>query len=162
MRTLIFGYGNLDRQDDGVAWHVLKKVKTLLNEANPDMIDDVIDTDADSSIVFQLQLIPELAEEISRFDRICFVDAHTGAVPNDINVEPLQALFQHSPLTHHLTASSLLSIVHTVYKKEPESILVSVRGYEFGFSQFLSERTAALAENAAEMIYNWYNASIPE
>jgi hydrogenase maturation protease len=161
LRTLIFGYGNLDRQDDGVAWHVLKKLKSLLQETSPDEIDEFFDSFSDPSIVFQLQLTPELAEEISRFDRVCFVDAHTGAVPNDVNIEPVKASFQHSPLTHHLTANSLLSIIQTIYKKEPEAIMVSVRGYEFGFSQLLSEKTALLAENAAEMIYNWYIGSIP-
>lgn len=155
MSTLIFGYGNYDRQDDGVAWHVLKDVRQRLNIPDPDKIADEIESEDDIAFVFQLQLTPELAEEISRFERVCFVDAHTGSIPDEVHVENITPLFQHSPLTHHLTPNSLLSIIEVIYNKAPESILVSIRGYEFQFSQTLSNRTAPLVPQASSIIYNW-------
>ena len=30
MDALVIGYGNIDRQDDGVAWHVLREVASRL------------------------------------------------------------------------------------------------------------------------------------
>lgn len=155
-RTLIIGYGNFDRQDDGVAWHVLAGVARRLGRAAPASPDEDFPLSAESpDFRFELQLTPELAEEVAQYDRVCFVDAHTGAVPNDVNVEELTSEFQSSPFTHHLTASTLLSFAETLYGAQPEAILVSVRGYEFGFARALSERAALLAEEAAERIAAW-------
>ncbi len=155
MRILILGYGNQDRQDDGVAWHILTDIKKKLGLPDPLEIDETFDSKDNLVFVFQLQLMPEIAEEISSFDRICFLDAHTGAVLEDVHVEPLAPLYQHSPLTHHLTANSLLSIIQMVTQKNPEAILVSVRGWEFGYSRDLSPRTSSLVPRASEIVLNW-------
>jgi len=109
--------------------------------------------------VFELQLTPELAETIAQYERVCFVDAHTGAVPNGMNMVEIAAEFQASPLTHHLTAQSLLTFAQTLYNARPEAILVSVRGYQFGFERTLSSLTARLAEEAAEKIVAWLKTS---
>lgn len=155
LRTLILGYGNQDRQDDGVAWHIMADLRKRLGYSDPQLIDENFDSTDDLVFVFQLQLTPELADDISRFDRICFLDAHTGAVPEDVNFEKLSPIYQHSPLTHHLTASSLLSILQTVYKRTPEAILISVKGLEFGYSTVLSPFTQNLVSKASEMVLDW-------
>jgi len=115
LRTLIFGYGNYDRQDDGAAWHVISLLRKALSIPDHETIDDDFISDDDLIFVFQLQLTPELAESVAQFDRVCFIDAHTGAVPEDVHYEVLHPSYQHSPLTHHLTPSSLLSIIQTIY-----------------------------------------------
>ena len=156
MRTLIFGYGNADRQDDGVAWHILKELITRNNLAPVEDADiDIHDEIHNVDYGFQLQLTPEMADDLKKYDRVCFVDAHTGAVPEEIQVDQVTAIFQKSALTHHLTPASLLSITETIYHKVPQTILVSVRGYEFGFSQSLSAATASLTRQAADIIMNW-------
>jgi hydrogenase maturation protease len=156
LKTLIFGYGNPDRQDDGVAWHVLRKIMQhyglpVSNELDVDYHDQQRQMDYE----FQLQLVPEIADDIDKYDRVCFIDAHTGAVPEEVHFERVSASFQKSPFTHHLTAASLLSIADTLHHKVPETILVSVRGYEFGFSQSLSASTSALTRQAADIIITW-------
>lgn len=157
MRTLLLGYGNRDRQDDGIAWHLLADVRKRLGFDIPYQIDETFESQDSLVFVFQLQLMPEMAEEISPFDRICFLDAHTGSIPEDIHYEHLSATYQHSPLTHHLTANSLLSILQTVYNKSPEAILVSVKGSEFGYSPELSNETASLVTKATEIVIDWIN-----
>jgi hydrogenase maturation protease len=159
LRTLIFGYGNLDRQDDGVAWHILSTLKKSLNLPFPEVIDEDFDSIEDSLLVFQLQLTPEQAESIANFDRVCFIDAHTGAIPEDVRFDQIVPNFQHSPLTHHLTPNSLLSIIQTIYNKDIEAVLLSVRGYEFEFSQDLSERTKKLVPRAVKLIREWLDQS---
>lgn len=155
MRTLIFGYGNLDRQDDGVAWHILSMLKHALALPDPEFVDDEVNGEPELATLFQLQLTPELAETVAGFDRVCFIDAHTGAVPEQVHSEVLSPSFQHSPLTHHLTPQSLLSIIQTLYQKEIDALLISVRGYEFEFSQKLSIRTQQLVPLAVTDIIEW-------
>jgi hydrogenase maturation protease len=155
-RTFILGYGNFDRQDDGVAWHVLAEVARRLGCAIPLSPEEEFPANEGApDFTFELQLTPELAETIAQYERVCFVDAHTGAVPHDVNVSAIAAEFQASPLTHHLTPQSLLTFAQTLYHARPEAILVSVRGYQFGFERELSPLTAELAQDAAEKIVEW-------
>jgi hydrogenase maturation protease len=155
-RTLIVGYGNFDRQDDGVAWHVLVEVARRLGCAVPfSPEEEFLPNDGKPDFIFELQLTPELAETIAQYERVCFVDAHTGAVPHDVNVSAIAAEFQASPLTHHLTPQALLTFAQTLYSARPEAILVSVRGYQFGFDRTLSPLTAQLAREAAEVVVKW-------
>ena len=102
-----------------------------------------------------MQLTPELAETVAQYERMCFVDAPTGPVPHAVNVSEIAAEFQASPLTHHLTPQSLLTFAQTLYDARPDAILVSVRGYQFGFERTLSPLTAELAQQAAEAIVKW-------
>jgi hydrogenase maturation protease len=158
MTGLVFGFGNLGRQDDGVAWHVLSKLMTIYGIEAPDSIDiDVFSENKKLHFLFQLQLLPELADELDRYDYAIFIDAHTGAIPNDINIEKVVSDFQSSPLTHHLTANSLFAIARQLNRNTPQAILVSIRGYEFEFSQQLSQRTKKLIPLAVERIINWIN-----
>lgn len=157
MKTLIFGYGNLDRQDDGVAWHVIVQLRKLLEISQPEEVDQDFGSDSDLVFVYQLQLTPEISSELVEFDRVCFIDAHAGTIPEDIQFRKLLPEFQHSPLTHHLTPESLLAITSAVYQHIPQTILVTIRGFEFQFTQNLSEITRSLVPQAANIILDWMN-----
>ena len=81
MKTLILGYGNQSRRDDGVGWFVLEQLAAL----------GLPGVELETSH----QLEVEASETISRFDAVIFVDA---AIP-----EALEAI-QHSVScdhTHH-------------------------------------------------------------
>lgn len=158
MTILVLGYGNLDRQDDGAAWHVLSQLMQEFGLTRPTSIDvDEYLKEKDIHFLFQLQLLPELAYDLDRYDYAVLIDAHTGAIPNEVNLEEVSPDFQASPLTHHLTANSLLSIAQQIHSKYPRSILVSVRGYQFTFSQQLSSKTAELVPIAVAKILKWMN-----
>jgi hydrogenase maturation protease len=154
--TLIVGYGNPDREDDGVAWHILLGIANKFNISTPAQLYDGFFPEGRSlDFWLNLQLTPEMAEEMTFYQRICFVDAHTGAVPNDINWQPVISRFQNSPLTHHLTPDSLISLLEHAYHHKPEAVLVSIRGFSFRFSPDLSPQTKNLSELAVEKIINW-------
>jgi len=161
IRTLILGYGNVDREDDGVAYHVLAGIAGRLGENALADFEETLEHQGDSvDLLFVLQLTPELAERVAEYERVCFIDAHTGAVPEEVQVVPVRQEFQTSPFTHHMTPQTLLSFARSLYGKEPEALLVSVRGYSFGFSQTLSPRTAELAAQAIERIWGWLSAPV--
>jgi hydrogenase maturation protease len=161
-KTLILGYGNPDRQDDGVAWAILKDVAARLKITPPSIFDTLVTSqDGDLTLAVALQLLPEMAELVAQHERVCFVDAHTGRVPEDLSVQDLGAEFQKSPFTHHLTPQTCLSLSKTLYGKTPAAELVSVRGYEFGFSNDLSARTSMLAHQAVNHIVGWLEERTP-
>jgi len=154
-QKLVIGYGNPDRQDDGVAWHVLHALAIRLNLPAPDSYEDEFPSNDRLDFSFTLQLTPEMAEQIAPYERVCFVDAHTGSIASEVQLVPVESQFQHSPFTHHLTAQSLLSMCQSLYGNTPQAVMLSVRGYQFEFERELSTETATLVPEAVELILGW-------
>ncbi len=155
--TLILGYGNPDREDDGVAWHIQRALALKLGLPAPASYEDEFTLNDRLDFAFYLQLTPEMAEEIVAYDRVCFVDAHMGDIPQPVRMIPVESKFQHSPFTHHLTAQSLVSMCENLYGKRPDAALLSVRGYHFEFSRELSPQTDTLVPQAVDLIVDWLN-----
>ncbi len=156
-KLLIIGYGNPDREDDGVAWHILRALTIKLGLSSTESYDHEFPEFALIDFAFHLQLTPEMAEDISAYEYVCFVDAHTGNIPEPVRLIRVESEFQHSPFTHHLTPQSLLSMCETIYGKKPDAALLSVIGHRFLFSRQLSEETAELVPQAVDLIWDWMN-----
>lgn len=154
-RFLLIGYGNPDRQDDGIAWHILQAVAVKLGLPAALTYEDEFPVNNQLDFTFCLQLTPEMAEELSGYEYVCFVDAHTGDIPDPVRMIEVKSEFQRSPFTHHLSAQSLLSMCETIYAKKPEARLLSVRGYQFGFTRELSTQSKALLPEALQMLEEW-------
>ena len=154
-QLLLLGYGNPDREDDGVAWHILRALTIKLGLEAPESYEDEFPEFDRIDFSFQLQLTPEMAEDIRAYPYVCFVDAHTGNIPEPVRLIDVESEFQASPFTHHLTPQSLLSMCETLYEEKPEAALVSVLGHRFLFTRQLSEETARLVPEAVERIWNW-------
>ena len=157
-RALLIGYGNPDREDDGVAWHILRALALKLGLPAPISYEDEFPQNAQVDFAFYLQLTPEMAEEIAAYEYVCFVDAHTGNIPVPVRLIDVESDFQRSPFTHHLTPQSLISICETLYASKPDAVLLSVRGYQVLFSRQLSEETLALVPQAVDLIWDWLSA----
>jgi hydrogenase maturation protease len=157
-KLLITGYGNPDREDDGVAWHILRALALKLGLSSPESYEDEFPEFARIDFAFHLQLTPEMAEDISAYEYVCFVDAHTGNIPEPVRLTDVESEFQASPFTHHLTPQSLLSMCETIYEKKPDTALLSVLGHRFLFSRQLSEETAKLVPQAVDLIWDWMSA----
>ncbi|MCZ2127380.1 MAG: hypothetical protein LC099_06350 [Anaerolineales bacterium] len=157
-KFLFLGYGNPDREDDGVAWHILRELTVKLGLPAPTSYDDDFPSTPNADFAFHLQLTPEMAEDVAEYEHVCFADAHTGNIAEEVRLIEIDSDFQKSPFTHHLTPQSLLSICETLYRRKPDSALLSVRGYQFLFSRELSPQTAALAPQAVESAWAWMKA----
>jgi len=154
-KLLLIGYGNPDREDDGVAWHILRALTVKLGLPVPESYEDEFPESESIDFAFYLQLTPEMAEDISEYEYVCFIDAHTGSIPEPVRLIQVESEFQASPFTHHLTPQSLLSMCETIYGTKPEAALLSVLGYRFLFTRELSEETAALVPQAVDLIWAW-------
>ena len=153
---LVIGFGNIDRQDDGVAWHVLSQLADRLGRPHPaEIMEGLEDLSASPALLFVLQLTPELAEIVARYDGVCFVDAHTGSVEKEIQLIQIEGQFQNSPLTHHMTPQTVLDLADTLYGRLPAGFLLSILGYQFGFSTQMSPETEQLAGQAAGLLWDW-------
>ena len=157
--VLVIGYGNPDREDDGVAWHVLKALSDHFGSPIEETDGGVFDQTHQPQLIFALQLTPEMAESVAGYDRVCFVDAHTGAYAQEVRAVPVEPAYQTSPFTHHLTPETCLSLAGSLYGHVPPALVVSVRGYHFGYHNKLSGQTAPLVPLAAEKIIAWLESA---
>lgn len=154
-KVLFVGYGNPDRQDDGVAWHILCAIASQMGMQPPGSYEADFPDNDKLDFSFCLQLTPEMAEEIVNYERVCFIDAHTGNIPVPVRMIEVHSEFQHSPFTHHLTPQSLVSMCEGIYGRKPDAALLSVRGYKFGFSSDLSPETRELVPEAVKYAIDW-------
>ncbi|HHY87900.1 MAG TPA: hypothetical protein GYA06_03125 [Chloroflexi bacterium] len=156
-RKLLIGIGNPDREDDGVAWVLMDHLAARLDPGGTGLRDESerVFEDGRLHLLFDLQIMPEMAELIAGFDQVCFVDAHTGSQPEDLYCLELQPQFQTSPLTHHMTPETCLFLVDSLFGRQPQAWLMAVRGFSFNFTRSLSPRTEALARQAEEMLWDW-------
>ncbi len=162
MKTLIVGYGNADRQDDGVAWHVLSEIARALGRAVPGAPEDGFFPEGkEIDLWYVLQLAPEMSEDFANYERICFVDAHTGNIAEEIRLQPVEISPAASAFTHHLTPAACLALTQAIYGKTPAAELLSVRGYQFGFARDLSPETEALAKKAVAVLQQWLERGTP-
>lgn len=157
-KLLLLGYGNPDREDDGVAWHILRALTVELGLSAPDSYEDEFPESAQIDFAFHLQLTPEMAEDVASYPYVCFIDAHTGNIPEAVRLIDVESEFQNSPFTHHLTPQSLISMCETIYGKKPNAVLLSVLGHRFLFTRELSPETATLVPHAVELIWDWMKA----
>lgn len=153
MKTLIIGYGNPYRRDDGVGFHVINAVATRLGRPPLPLDEDGLDAlGEDVDLVCLPQLLPELAEKLGAYDQVIFVDAHTGAYAEDLRCVAVEPLYTPSAFTHHMTPETLLGLALAFTGEAPPAHLFSVRGHDFDFGVGLSAETEPLAAEAVERI----------
>jgi hydrogenase maturation protease len=152
-KTIIIGYGNIDRADDGAAFAVINELRRQLGvrilEEGYTGLDD-LNNNSDS--IFIPQLIPEIMEMVTGYDKIVFVDAHVSSDMEDLNCTPVLPEYSSSSFTHHMKPSLLIAYLKAMYQCEPEAHLVSVRGYEFDFRRTLSCQVQAAVRPAVDII----------
>lgn len=152
-RTLVIGFGNLDRGDDGAAFHIVNHLRQGLGLRPLEEDETGLGSlGGEMDAVFLRQLLPEHAVEASGYDRLVLVDAHVTAEHRDIvcaRVNPEQRL---PVIGHILPPSTFLWLAQTFSGKPIEAYAVSVRGRSFEMADGLSEATAALIPAAADTV----------
>ncbi len=153
-RTLVAGFGNLYRRDDGVARFVINALLERLGRTPLDSLDDGFEALAYAvDVVVLHQLVPELAETAKDYDLIIFVDAHVATGGQEALREERLAVVYRTPFVYHQThPSTILALTQQMYGTAPDAVLLSIVGYDFDFGEGLSPATAALVEPAVTRI----------
>ena len=160
-RTLVIGFGNKDRADDGVAFCVVNALRRRLGQET--LSDDNSGMDelgAEVDSIFLVQLTPELMDVLVDYRQVIFVDAHVYEAMDNLYCAPVTPQYAASTFTHHMTPAMLLALLKLLHHPEPVGHLVSIRGYDFDFHRELSPDTRALVEPAVDYILR-LAASLP-
>lgn len=140
--TLVLGWGNPGRLDDGIGPAFAASLKTMHLPG--------VEIDSD----YQLQI--EDASEIAAFERVVFVDADRGGAEpfwlRRIYPSP-KAASGSSFTTHSVSPGAVLTMTRELFHAEPEAWLLGIRGYEFSdFGEELSERARENLHRALEYV----------
>ena len=152
-QNLVIGYGNLGRQDDGVAFYVVNRLRQQLGQ-KPLRSNDAglakLGNSTDS--IFIRQLVPELIETLSNYDRLVFVDAHIPAGMSNPVCTRIYPEDDFPLFTHQMNPALLLAILKALRDREPRSHLLTIPGLRFEMGRGLSAMTAALIGPATRII----------
>jgi hydrogenase maturation protease len=144
MKTLVLGYGNRSRTDDGVGWFILERLQEL---ALPNV-----------ELLTSHQLDVDHAELITGFDEVIFVDAAIPQSPQPIALTVVQPCFRSHAVAHYLTPGDLLALTQTLFGRAPRGVLFSVRGSDFNFGTTLSPATEHAAHDVLRQIEDLLSA----
>lgn len=131
--NLIIGIGSTLRRDDGLGPDLAQHAAGLL-------------PGDDHTVLIVTQLTPELAEPISRAERVVFIDAAetTDAAPGAIMTHPLDPdEGESAAFTHQASPGGLLAAARDWYGHAPAALLIAVQGRDFGIGDGLSPAITA-------------------
>lgn len=127
-RLLIYGIGNVGRQDDGLAIRLLER---LAAAALPSCV----------TLEAGYQLSIEDALLISEFDAVLFMDATVEQdVPAPFSLRPLAPAAEVTFSTHSTSPAGVLALCVELYDRRPRAFLLVMPGYEWELREELSAR----------------------
>jgi hydrogenase maturation protease len=130
-RVLIIGWGNPLRGDDGLGWRAAESLAAALKGQ-------------DVTIRVSHQLMPELAEEISRSELVIFIDAACHNSPGELRFERVEPRCPPSAtFSHQMNPEALTGMAKRLYGFCPDAFLFSVGGRSFEFGEELSSEVQA-------------------
>lgn len=137
--TLVIGYGNSLRSDDGIGLKVA-------NEVEHWGIAGV------QGLAIH-QLTPELAASLAEVDRAIFVDAAVNT--ETVTLETIEAeAAQGRQVGHFCDARSLLAMSHFLYGYTPSAWLITIPVADLDFGEQFSPVAEAGATEALKIIEN--------
>lgn len=143
MQSLIIGCGNSLRGDDAAGLVVVKRLEKILIAESNNLV----------TVLQCQQLLPELAELMSKADQVIIVDAAIGENPGEVHSELLLPIELGSPdFTHHVTPAVLLAYVQALYGRSPPTTILSITAKLFDLGENLSEEVRGGVETAVALI----------
>lgn len=143
LRTLIIGYGNPLRSDDGFGWHASRQLALAL-------------AGQDAEVITCHQLTPELAEPLSQCRRAVFIDADVEGKPGDIECHAVHPQAPASAtFTHSCTPSGLLASAEGLYGHRPQAVVITVSAQSFAFGETLSSVVSAALLEVVNRVCHW-------
>lgn len=122
--ALIYGIGNVGRQDDGLGWAFID----LLEAAG---------LHADLRRTYQLSL--EDADLISRFATVLFVDATKDPTVASFELTRPEPKLDFSFASHAVSVPAILATAEQCFGRVPHAYLLAIRGYEWELQTGLTE-----------------------
>jgi len=136
---LIYGIGNVGRQDDGLGWAFVDwlEAQALCSKAQ---------------LHRSYQVLLEDAELISTKDRILFVDATRDASVTSFTVERAAPRMDFTFTSHAISIPAIMAACQQCFQHLPEVHVLAIRGYEFELAMGLTPAAQRNLDAAAAQL----------
>ena len=143
LKTIIIGYGNPGRQDDGLG---------------PAFIDSFQALSEKVELQSNYQLTVEDALEINNYEQVIFVDASIDC-QTSFHLEKITQTNNSGFGSHSLTPQAVIQLSNSLYQHFPKAYILAIRGYEFDqFEEKLSNAAKENLNRALEYLARQLNA----
>ncbi len=132
-QTLIIGYGNTLRSDDGAGQTVAKAF---------------FDQETVTAITTH-QLTPELVEDLIQVEHVYFVDA---APIDTVTIQLIQLRDDEHNFGHFIDPQSLLNLAKKIYHYAPDAYFVLIPAQNFELGESYSEITQNAIQTAIQLL----------
>ncbi len=146
--SLIYGIGNIGRQDDGLGWAFIDWLEA-----------ESICAKAELMRHYQLHL--EDADLISYKKQVLFVDATKVPAVNAFHLEKIEPKMDFSFSSHAISIPAILATCKTCFDYVPEVHFLTIKGYKWELQQGLTEKAKqnlAIATTCFKQKYNIYSS----
>lgn len=126
---LIYGIGNVGRQDDGLGWAFID----WLEQSN-------LCPKADVMRHYQLQL--EDADLISHKKRVLFVDATKAMDVSGIRLETVKPKMDFSFTSHAISIPAIMATCQRCFDTLPQVQLLTMKGYEWELKLGMTDKAS--------------------
>ncbi|NNM87196.1 MAG: hydrogenase maturation protease [Phycisphaerae bacterium] len=137
--TLLIGYGNTLRTDDGVGPVVVDLIRHSPGQA---LAAGVVCRS-------ELQLTPELAAIVARAGRVIFIDASVALPVGRVSVTRIAAQSMAACLGHQFSPPQILELARLAFGAVPRAWIVGVGVKSLAIGQGLTTSVAATARRLA-------------
>jgi len=137
-KTIVFGIGNVGRQDDGLGWLFLD----YLTEKQYNHLD----------LEYRYQLQIEDAELICNYDTVIFVDAVKSNVVEGFYFEKCKPSAKYGFSTHELAPETILYLAKSLYQHQPKTYILGIQGIQWNLEIGLTDK-AILNFNKAKLYF---------
>ena len=122
---LIYGIGNVGRQDDGLGWAFVDGLEAEGLCSNAEMHKNY-------------QLLLEDAELISNKERVLFIDATKEASVASFTLGRAVAKMDFSFTSHAVSIPAIMATCQRCFQRLPEVHVLAIRGFEFELAMGLT------------------------
>lgn len=132
-KTLIYGYGNPGRQDDGLGARFTEIMEKWVDEQKLSHI----------TVDCNYQLNIEDAATVSEYDTVFFIDASIVEEVKNFRLEEIEPNDARIEFTMHAVSTSyVVDLCRKIYGKTPKAYVLHIKAYEFDFKEELTQQAA--------------------
>jgi hydrogenase maturation protease len=132
-RILIYGYGNIGRQDDALGVLTAENIEKFLSQNSMEGVE----------VESNFQLNIEDAETISAYDLVIFVDASLETT-EDLWYVPVEPTNKVNFSMHAVSPGFIVKLCEELHSKAPQAYILHIKGFSYGF---LGEMTKEAQKN---------------
>jgi hydrogenase maturation protease len=136
-RTLVLGYGNTLRSDDGVGPLVAETIAGLQLPGVATLVAGL--------------LTPELADPVSRAGTVVFVDAAVDA-PREVQLRPCAPAESSQIMAHAADPKTMLALARDVFGHAPQAYLLTIPVENLAIGEDLTPFARMGVARAVELI----------